>query len=374
MVTAPDWQLHALREELDEFTNGPNPVSYIGATWFQMSFDAIHSRVCRSGVFGGPNHRECDNWRPASAFGLDEWSEGSIAELVMEFIDKRLVRSAQCHVLITQSSYSTAFGICVRQAKQFLSKKQQFDTEAGRILTRIINRYEQQGFFYPQSRTSESFASLDGSEPDQGIDIKPVLRGLISKWVPRPASVEGLAEGSPFSRPVVAKGSDEILAVCGSYRVWDAFSVLQEVLANLSCASLYTNVDFTNLEIAGESAWVAVHDGMGEMMAEGPESLYSGVLEFAGEVFSVLSSQERHILQVRKFPKPWDKYEEITGQKITRQTYENKKRAIAGRILEQFKGYLSGSLFETSETLFQKLFENLLAELDEKIGYPDEKK
>jgi hypothetical protein len=358
-----------LKLELDEFTSVEANNAYIGMTWWQLAFDAVHDEVCSAGHFPHAGNKACSPKRKPESFNQDGWDEGSISEIAMNLIQSRFIGEGQADVIYASSSDRHAYNLARKQSSQLLYRIQTRDREAGRVLTRIERIYSDRDQFFKGKLPAQDYFSLDSKEPiAQEDEIQKSLFNHLITWPIKEWQWDQPENQSPYGSTTLKNGTADLLNSVESFRKWTLYDALDDVLAHHQSMSLYTGVGVMGSSGNRESFEVMdiiqVNQGLGTQEIElaylAADSIYKSWNSIEAEVWSLRS-------QVRSR----DTNFILNGEEVSRQTFSNRLRKLAESTMEAIAPILYS--YALSQTMDESDFTALVWEmLDENVSEENE--
>lgn len=368
MTTSKSFKLPSLlqlKSQLDEFTSAESNNAYIGMTWWQLAFDAVHDEVCISGYFPHVGNKACSPKRKPESFNQDSWDEGSISEIAMILIQSRFISEDQASVISASSSDRHAYNLARKQVSQLLYRIQTRDREAGRVLTRVERIYSDRGQFFKGKLPAQDYFSLDGKEPvTQENEMQKSLFNHVISWPIKEWQWDQPENQSPYGSTTLKNGTAVLLNSLESFRKWSLYDALDDVLAHHQSMSLYTGVGVMGSSGKRESFEVMdiiqVNQGLGtketELACIASDSIYKSWNSIENEVWSLRS-------QIRSRETSFI----VNGEEVSRQTFSNRLRKLAESTMEAIAPILDSHA--PSQTMDESDFTALVWEmLDEKVS------
>jgi hypothetical protein len=357
--------LPQLKSELDEFYSAESNNAYIGMTWWQLAFDAVHDEVCSAGFFPHAGNKACSPKRKPESFNQDSWDEGSISEIAINLIQIRFIGEGQANVISASTSAKHAYNLARKQSGQLLYRIQTRDREAGRVLTRVERIYSGRDQFFKGNLPAQDYFSLDGTEPViHENEMQKSLFDQVISWPIKEWQWGQPENQSPYGSATLKIGTADLLVSLESFRKWALYDALDDVLAHHQSMSLYTGVGVMGSSGNRESFEVMdviqVNQGLGTQEIElayiASDLIYKSWNGLETEVWS-LRSQARS--RKTSFI--------VNGEEVSRQTFSNRLRKLAESTMEAIAPILDSHV--SSQTIDESDFTALVWEmLDEKVS------
>lgn len=360
--------LRQLKSELDEFTSTESKNAYIGMTWWQLAFDAVHDEVCSAGFFPHAGNKVCSPKRKPESFNQDCWDEGSISEIAMNLIQSRFIREGQADVIYASTSDRHAYNLARKQSSQLLYRIQTRDREAGRVLTRIERIYSDRDQFFKGKLPAQDYFSLDGTEPiSQENEMQKSLFNHLISWPIKEWQWDQPENQSPYGNTTLKNGTTDLLNSLESIRKWSLYDALDDVLAHHQSMSLYTGVGVMGSSGNRESFEVMdviqVNQGLGTQEIE---LAYSST----NTIYKSWNSTEIELWSLRSQVRSRDTSFIVNGEEVSRQTFSNRLRKLAESTMQAIAPILDSHT--SIQTIDESDFTALVWEmLDEKVVRAD---
>ena len=342
--------LNQLQTELTENLTGQTNYSYIGETWLQLAFDAIHDEVCNSGSFPHSGPQACSPKRDPQSFNQEQWDEGTIFEIAMRLIKSRFIDEGQANVILASSSDRHAYNLARKQAGQILYQIQTREREAGRVLRRVETIYSARDQFFKGHAPTDDYFSHDGSPPAQSeIDVHNELFKIVIRWPIKQWQWGQPENQSPYGNAALRQGASDLLESLKSYRKWALYDALEETLAHHKSVSLYVGRGLIG-DDSREGQGYEVRDVI-EINHGLPEQTLDIARQVASEIFESWSTDEINLWSKRLQVLGRNSVIELTNESLSRQTFTNRLRKIVEATMQNVSlAVESSSLMEDFDT------------------------